>query len=268
MNQQIVGVVAGLEQRSGGWVAVSILEPGKEYPKKLSTKKQDLIGQAQQLMGQLVTAGFNEQDSTNINPHNGQPYTNRYLEALAYGQVDLVGMPTQIQPQQFMPQPQAQPQQQFQGQPQGFTGAPAAQPFVPPVPPAIPVAQPQPTMQQAPQAHPTGTIQHVVTTDAIREGKIHRQTATKVAAAMLPLLAPENHNLASLIRISEQLVKYYDEGVPWQTNPISPGEAHDAQAQQQYQQAQQAQPQQGYENPAEQGQPYYGEPDPDDDIPF
>jgi hypothetical protein len=250
MNQQIVGVVAGLEQRSGGWVAVSILEPNSQYPKKLSTKKQELIGQAQQLMGQLVTAGFNEQESTNINPHNGQPYMNRYLEALAFGQVDLVGMPTQIQPQQFMPQ--AQPQQQFQGQPQGFAGQPAAQPMM----------QPQPVMQQQPQAHPTGTIQHVVRDDDVRTKQIHRQTATKVAAAMLPLLSPENHNLAALIRISEQLVQYYDNGVQWQTEPV---QAQPQQAQQpQQQQVQQQQPQ-GYENPGEYGPQYQPT---DDDIPF
>ena len=132
MNQQIIGTVSGLEQRNGGWVAVAILAPGKEYPVKLSTKKQELIQQAQQMMGQVVTAGYNEAEGNSINPHTGTPYINRYLEAIAYGQVDLVGAPTQIQPQNVMPQqPQpVQPQpQQFQGQPQGFAGAPAAVPF-------------------------------------------------------------------------------------------------------------------------------------------
>ena len=33
-----------------------------------------------------------------------------------------------------------------------------------------------------------------------------RQAAGKVAAALLPMLSPEDQNLASLIRISEQLV--------------------------------------------------------------
>jgi len=245
MDQQIIGTVSGLEQRSGGWVAVAILAPGKEYPVKLSTKKQELISQAQQMMGQVVTAGFNEQASTNINPHNGQPYTNRYLEALAFGAVDLVGMPTQIQPQQFVPQPQPQAQnfpppqqqaqpQQFQGQPQTFAQQPAAVPFV--------------------------------NTDAAREAKIHRQTASKVAVQLLAYLVPDERNLASLVRISEQLVKYYDEGVQWTTPPVQQpqaqqqhqgfdGEAHDAQ-------------QQAAVHAPQQAAQYYGEPDPDDGIPF
>jgi hypothetical protein len=57
---------------------------------------------------------------------------------------------------------------------------------------------------------------------------------------VLAFMPPEDQTLASLIRISEQLVKYYDEGVQWQTNPIAPPV-----------QQPQAQPQQGYENPDE-----------------
>ena len=238
MDQQIIGTVSGLEQRSGGWVAVAILAPGKEYPVKLSTKKQELIGQAQQMMGQVVTAGFNEQESTNINPHNGQPYTNRYLEALAFGAVDLVGMPTQIQPQQFVPQPQPQAQnfpppqqqaqpQQFQGQPQTFAQQPAAVPFV-----------------------------------DLKQGMIHRQTASKVAVQLLAYLVPDERNLASLVRISEQLVKYYDEGVQWTTPPVQQPQA---QQQNQFGPAPEAFPDAA--STAAQGQ-YYGEPDPDDGIPF
>lgn len=223
MNQQVTGQIVAMEQRNAGWVAVSILEPGKQYPKKLSTKREELIGQAQQMMGmgQIVTAAFNEQQSDQINPHNGQPYTNRYLEALALGMADLVGMPTQIQPQQYMP-PQPQPVQQ----------APYQQP--------APVQQP--VMQQP--------IQRFDPTEA----KIHRQTATKVAVLLLPMLREEDRNLASLVRISEQLVKYYDAGVQWQTAPIQPQPSPQPQPQQQAQ---------GYEQ-------YDGYPEasPDDDIPF
>jgi hypothetical protein len=225
MNQQIVGTVQGLEQRNGGWVAVAILAPGKEYPVKLSTKKQELIGQAQQMMGQVVTAGYNEAEGNSINPHTGTPYINRYLEAIAYGQVDLVGAPTQIQPQQQMPQqpqfvPQPAPQaQNFQGQPQGFAGAPAAVPF-----------------------------------SDQREAKIHRQTASKVAVELLVHLDPSERNLASLVRISEQLVKYYDEGVQWTTPPV---QAPQPQAQQQHQGP----------PPAEYA-PGYGDEPGDDGIPF
>ena len=57
-----------------------------------------------------------------------------------------------------------------------------------------------------------------------------------MAAAFLPSLAEEDQNLGSLIRISEQLLKYYREGVSWETNMVAfDGEGHDAQAQAEHQ---------------------------------
>lgn len=256
MDQQVIGTVAGLEQRSGGWVAVSIMEPGKEYPKKLSTKKQELISQAQQMMGQVVTAGYNETESTNINPHNGQPYVNRFLEALAFGAVDLVGSPTQIQPQQYMPQPQQQqqaPQQQFQGQPQTFAGQQPAQPFVP-----------QPPMPQAPLV-PQPQISSGIEMQAIREAKIHRQTGTKVAVELLQYLTPDERNLASLVRISEQLVHYYEHGVQWTTPPVQAQAPQQQGGGSEYNPGYAAQPGAVPAQPQAQG---YEQPSPDDDIPF
>lgn len=246
MDQQVIGTIAGLEQRSGGWVAVAIMEPGKEYPKKLSTKKQELISQAQQMMGQVVTAGYNETESTNINPHNGQPYVNRFLEALAFGAVDLVGTPTQIQPQQYMPQQpvqnqpqQGMPQQQYQPQPQT-------------------AVQPQPQTNYVPQPQPIQQPQPMAPMVDQREIKIHRQTASKVAVQLLGYLVPDERNLASLVRISEQLVHYYDNGVQWTTPPVQ------AQSPQPQQQQVQQQHQGGYENPGE----FQPGPSGDDDIPF
>jgi len=238
MNQQIVGTVQGLEQRNGGWVAVAILAPGKEYPVKLSTKKVELIQQAQQMMGQVVTAGYNEAEGNSINPHTGTPYINRYLEAIAFGQVDLVGAPTQIQPQQFMPQPAPQAQN-FQA-PQQHPQNPVMGGYAPP---------PQQPMPQAP----------LIPQPDLREAKIHRQTASKVAVELLQYLDPAERNLASLVRISEQLVQYYDHGVQWTTPPVQA-------PQQQGQQQHQAPPPDPGQ--AAQGQQYYGEPDPDDGIPF
>jgi hypothetical protein len=102
---QIVGTVQGIESRNGGWSAIAILQEGNQYPLKLSTKKPDLISQAMALMGQVVTAAYNEQQGTSLNPHTGQPYMNRYLEGITLG-----GQPM---PQQYQ-QPQAQPVQQQQ----------------------------------------------------------------------------------------------------------------------------------------------------------
>jgi hypothetical protein len=174
MQLQISGQITGIEARNGGWVAVAITEPGNEWPKKLSTKKPELIQAAQSMMGQVVTALYNEQEGNSINPHTGMPYTNRYLEAVSLG----------------ASAPQVQPM--VQQQPQTF----------------------------APQ--PTATIQHVVApTDNLREKKIMRQTATKVAVNLLQHLDEGSRNLASMVAISEQLVKYYEEGVPFTVNPVS-----------------------------------------------
>jgi hypothetical protein len=214
MQLQITGTLVGMEARNGGWMAVGVQEPNSQYPKKLSTKKPELIQQAQSLMGQVVTAAYNESEGNQINPHTGTPYINRYLEALALGAVQMA------QPQQAQPAPV---QQQYAPQPQ-------------------PQYAPAPVQQQAPQGGMS---------DA-REMKIMRQAAAKVSVELLQHLEPGERTLASLVRISEQLVKYFDQGVPWQTNPIQAPQP-------------QAQPQQdtsGYEGyPEAQGQG-------DDGIPF
>jgi hypothetical protein len=181
MQLQITGQLVGMEARNGGWMAVGVQEVGAQYPKKLSTKKPDLIQQAQSLMGQMVTAAYNESEGNQINPHTGTPYINRYLEALALGQVQLA-----------QPQMQAQPVAQ-----------PIQQPMV-----QQPIAQPvaQPMVQGA-------------MTDA-REMKIMRQAASKVSVELLQHLDPAERNLASLVAISEQLVKYFNEGVVYQVAPV------------------------------------------------
>jgi hypothetical protein len=109
------------------------------------------------------------------------------------------------------------------------------------------MAQPGPT-PQAPFAPP------MVPLDDPKQAKIHRQTGAKVAVQLLQYLTPEERNLASLVRISEQLVHYFDNGVQWTTPPV---QTQATQPQAQQQQQMQEQPQQGYEQPDEYG-----------DIPF
>ena len=216
VQKVIQGQVTAIEPRANGWAAVSILAPGKQHPVKLSTKRQDLLGEAQQLAWQMVDALYNEEESTNINPHNGQPYVNRYLEQLApAGQMP---QPQPAMQQPVMQQPMAVPSTGLAPQQPNAGQYPPAQQFgnlqpqLPP-PPAQPMAQfPPPPAGQAPVA------------DDERESRIMRQTATKVAANFLPMLAEEDRNLGSLIRISEQLLKYYREGVSWTTNPPEMGD--------------------------------------------
>jgi len=214
VEKVVTGVVSALEPRSNDWVAVHISVPGRQYPTKLSTKRPELIGLAQSVVGQNVDALYNEEQSTQINPHNGQPYTNRYLEALA---------PAGSIPPPVVPVQQPVPQASFQGQPQGFPQP--VQTF--PQPQAMPVPQqpfpggtgpaPQGIGNLQPQLPPQPVTAFVA--DDERENRIMRQAATKVAAAFLPQLNPEDQNLGSLIRISEQLLKYYREGVSWETAP-------------------------------------------------
>lgn len=240
MNAQVTGQLVGMEQRQQGWVAVHILEQGKQYPKKLSTKDPSLIQLAQQLMMQVVTAGFNEVQSDTINPRNNQPYTNRYLEALQMGavQMPLDQPPMQQQPvQQYVPPQQASPVlQQY------------AQQAAPPV---------QGQIQHTTIPGPQGQITHIVRDDEVREMRIMRQAAGKVSVALLPLLQPEDQNLASLVRISEQLVKYFRDGVNWQTAPIQQPQAQP-----------QAQPQQAPQPGEDASQYGYEPPVADDDIPY
>jgi len=223
MQQVVQGQIIQIEPRNNGWFAVHVATPGSQYPRKLSTKRQELVTAAQSLMGQYVDALYNEEQSSSINPHNGQPYINRYLEQLApAGSMP----PPQVAPQQQAPQ--AVPTTMMQPQPQSF-GNLQPQQYLPP--------QPQPA------APPV--IRHEVGTDEQRESRIMRQAATKVAAVFLPMLAEEDRNLGSLIRISEQLMKYYREGVAWDTAPVQ------APVQTQLPVAAGA----GYENPNEYGDP-------------
>lgn len=248
MQLQVTGAITGIEARNGGWFAVAILEEGNEYPKKLSTKKPDIVQQAQQMMGQYVTALYNESESTNINPHNGMPYMNRFLEALA--------MPGTVPPpapqQSFQPQP-AQPPTQIIGQPQQW--------------------QPQPQPQVPPQPQP----QVLRISEDLREARIHRQAASKVAVQLLDHLDVPDRNLASLIRISEQLVQYYANGVQWTTPPVQPPQTQPRNPQQEWAADPDAHPNPGaapqqasYEQPDTQGRPagFPPEADPYDDIPF
>lgn len=190
MQLQISGQLVGMEARNGGWMAVGVQEVGAQYPKKLSTKKPELIQQAQSLMGQMVTAAYNEQEGNSINPHTGTPYINRYLEALALGQVQLA------QPNPMAAAPA--PANVYVAPQTGTSGATFA-----PTAPAMPVVQGAPM------------------SDA-REMKIMRQAGAKVAVALLQHLDPSERNLASLVAISEQLVKYFNEGVSWQVAPVQP----------------------------------------------
>ena len=124
VDKTVTGMLTGFEPRSSGWTRFSIQEQGRQYPYKCDTKKPELVQQAHALMGQVVTVQVREETSTTLNPHNGQPYTNRYLNAIApagqmQAQPQQAGYPQQMQPvsspapvPQYQPQPQQAPQPQ------------------------------------------------------------------------------------------------------------------------------------------------------------
>jgi hypothetical protein len=61
-----------------------------------------------------------------------------------------------------------------------------------------------------PQAVP---FQQAVPQD-VKEQRIHRQTASKVAAIMLTHVAQEERTMSTLFTLAERLVAYYNEGMP------------------------------------------------------
>ena len=107
----IVGTLSGLEPKTNGWMRFSITREGNQYPDKVDTSKPEIIAQATALMGQLVSAQVNVQQSDTPNPHKpGTFYMNRYLNAIGPA---AEGAMTQ------QPQQQAQGQQRARG---GHTG--------------------------------------------------------------------------------------------------------------------------------------------------
>lgn len=110
VERVLQGVLAGVEPRNNGWMRFAIQEPGRQYPVKVDTKKPEIVNQAMALMGQMVSAVIREEQSTSINPHNNQPYTNRYLNEIAAAGYAPQPQHTQVQ----QPQPGQNPQQAAQ----------------------------------------------------------------------------------------------------------------------------------------------------------
>jgi hypothetical protein len=81
---------------------------------------------------------------------------------------------------------------------------------------AGPPQQPQgaPPPQQATVVQPVVTPMAAQPAGDLREQKIHRQTAAKVAAILLGYLPEGERTMATLLILSERLVAYFDTGMP------------------------------------------------------
>jgi hypothetical protein len=81
-----VGTVQSINKKASGWTEVEVAMPGKQYPLKLATKRDEIIGVVNSLpVGAVATFTYKESDG-NPNPHKpGTYYKNRYLEDVELG---------------------------------------------------------------------------------------------------------------------------------------------------------------------------------------
>jgi hypothetical protein len=191
VDLQVHGTLVGVESRNAGWMRFLILEPGKQYPYKADTKQPDIIQQAMSLMNQAVSVAVREQDSTEINKHTGQPFKNRYLNAIAPQGYAPGVQPSQERMQQPPPQQVQQPNPAFQQPMQAMAAQPAPGPQQP--------VQQQPVQQEfVPQI--SGYEKDI---------NIMRQTASKVVAMSLRVLPGEQQTIVGMVAACEAWMAYY-----------------------------------------------------------
>jgi hypothetical protein len=185
-EQEVVrGTVVSVITKGPDKWQIAVQPEGSQYTKNIWTKEQPLVNDMSQRIGQAFDFLCNASHWTN---QSGQPVRSLWFESIAaYG--TLAAPQPVVSPQQGMQQ--VQPQQQM---PQGTT-----------------FAQPQPAATQMPmgaQALP----------QEVKEQRIMRQTAMKVAAQLLPYLPKEQQNLSGLQLIAEWQVRYYVSGP--QSDPL------------------------------------------------
>ena len=79
---EAIGTCSGITEKPSGWTEIEVEVPGKNYPVRLATKKEELILAVRSLAGELGKFGYTERESDKINPNSGKPYVNRYLESV------------------------------------------------------------------------------------------------------------------------------------------------------------------------------------------
>lgn len=80
----VTGVKTGITEKNGGWFEIEVAIPGSDYPKRMSTKKQELVELARAAGDQVMEWTFTERDSGKPNPHKpGSNFIDRYFEGVA-----------------------------------------------------------------------------------------------------------------------------------------------------------------------------------------
>lgn len=82
-EQTITGALDGITEKASGWFEITVAVPGKQYPIKLATKRQELVELARAAGQNVMEWTYNEVESEKINEHTGKPYVNRYFEGVA-----------------------------------------------------------------------------------------------------------------------------------------------------------------------------------------
>jgi len=188
-TQVVTGVIQGIVQKGPDKWQVEV-NTGQQNPRRLWTKDQNLVAQLSTMIGQSTSFLCGESHWTN---QSGAPVVSLWING--------VGPAGGFQNQtQQLPPPvpqQAWPQQ---------------------APTTLPIPQQAPTVVQAGD----GRI-----TEDVREKRIHRQTASKVAAILLSHLPQEDRTLDNVLRISESLVGYYEYGMQMAQNEAAPPHTDD-----------------------------------------
>lgn len=176
-DQEVVqGIVQGIVQKAADKWQIEV-NVGQQNPRRLWTKDPEIVNQMATMIGQTISFMCGVSHWT-----NNQNQAIRSLWINGYGAPGTQALAPQPQSMNAWQPPMQQPVTQM----------------------AAP--QQQPVMQQP--------VLPPVQQDTV-EQKIHRQTATKVAAQLLKHLKPEDQTFDTLIKMSERLVAYYDHGVSW-----------------------------------------------------
>jgi len=178
-TEVVTGTIIGITQKGPDKWQVQV-DVGRANPRGLWTKDTNLVAQLSMMIGQQQS--FLCGISNWVNQQTGAPVRSLWVNG--------VGPPGGVQ------QPAPPPQQ-----PQAFV---QQTPTTMPIPQAQPM---QPVVTQPPVAR---------VTEDMREKRIMRQTATKVASILISHVPGEDRNLGNVLALSERLVAYYENGVQWE----------------------------------------------------
>jgi hypothetical protein len=191
-TEVVSGVIQGIVQKGADkWqVEVNI---GQQNPRRLWTKDAALVGQLSMMIGQQTSFLCGISHWTN---QSGQAVRSLWINGVGQGaavpQAPMVQQP--VAPLPVAPQPQ-----------------PVQQPTV-----VQPVVQPMAAMQ------PTAHVEQRIP-EALREKRIMRQTASKVASILISHTPSEQRTLDNVLTLSERLVGYYENGLPQHSDVNDPG---------------------------------------------